>query len=70
MYELNRGFPEVARRLLEQLREAEELPAEAGISELADARQRRSGLTAEIEATERALEAIRSLAATHPSDTA
>lgn len=75
IYELNRGFPDVARRRLEQLRahlaEAEEPPAEAGIPELAGARERRSALRAEIEATERALEeAVRSLAAANHGDAA
>jgi hypothetical protein len=66
MYSLDFEFPERARARLVQLRAELEtthvMPADAGVDDIARARERRAALTREIEATERALEeALRSL---------
>jgi hypothetical protein len=66
MYALDFSYPGRARQSLMQLRaklqRTHELPADAGVDAIAEARERRARLTSEIEATERALEeALRSL---------
>jgi hypothetical protein len=66
MYSLDIEFPERARARLAKLRAELEatrgLAADAGVDDIARARERRAGLTREVDATERALEeALRSL---------
>lgn len=65
-YQLDFLFPERARRRLTELgaalAAAQDLPVDAGVDDIAAARVRRTELTSEIQATERALEeALRSL---------
>jgi hypothetical protein len=67
MYVLDFEFPTKARARLQQLRAAlretaEQVPADVSVEEIAAAREQRVSLSAEVEATERALEeALRSL---------
>jgi len=65
-YTLDLEFPGRARARLAQLRDelqvAQDLPPDAGVDSITEARERRSALTSELEATERTLEeALRSL---------
>lgn len=65
-YQLDFSFPRQARSRLAELRnelqEAQALAADAGVEDIAAARERRAQLTADLAATERALEeALRSL---------
>jgi hypothetical protein len=63
MYELDLAFPESALKRLVHLRHelarAQNLPSDASIQDIDTARERRAALTADIEATERALEEAR-----------
>jgi hypothetical protein len=63
MYELDLNFAETAHRRLDHLRvelsQAQNLPSDASIQDIDTARERRAALTADIEATERALEEAR-----------
>ncbi|MDB4927680.1 MAG: hypothetical protein JWM10_164 [Myxococcaceae bacterium] len=63
MYELDLNFPETAQRRVDHLREeltqAQNLPSDASIQDIDAARERRAALTADIEATERAIEEAR-----------
>jgi hypothetical protein len=66
LYTLDLNFPERARARLAQLhaelQAAHDLPADAGVDDITRARERRAAVSADIEATERALqEALRSL---------
>jgi hypothetical protein len=70
-YQLDLSFPRDARERLAALRSAlqktHELSPDAGVEDIAAARERRAQLTTEAEATERALEeALRSLGDTEP----